>query len=194
MAEDTKGKAMVEDTRVKVVIEEQGGNHFRIIVQEEVSHCLGPSAGNGMQELAPLVLTADVGMCVRHAQRQESWEKSTRLHPITILVQESREFSHSPTLSAESHLVSWDTKDFISAYQAVKSSERYNFQGCKIPVSTAIRYDRIEEALGEMATPKDVRILELLKYGMPIYCDATAWVTKAPKKPPLCNILQERGW
>ena len=63
----------------------------------------------------------------------------------------------------------------------VKNSGKYNFEGCRIPVPTAIRYDRIREALGETATPKDLRVLSLLKYGMPIDCKASYGVRKPQK-------------
>ena len=57
----------------------------------------------------------------------------------------------------------------------------YNFEGCRIPVPTAIRYDRIRAALGDMATAKDLRIISLLRYGMPITCDTSYGVQKPQK-------------
>ena len=53
----------------------------------------------------------------------------------------------------------------------MKKSGKYNFEGCKIPIPTAIRYDRMEAALGNKVSPKEVRILNLLKYGMPVNCE-----------------------
>ena len=51
--------------------------------------------------------------------------------------------------SSCSGLVNWDTGDFIEAHLAVKASEKFNYEGCRIPIPTKIRYDRIKEALGE---------------------------------------------
>ena len=63
----------------------------------------------------------------------------------------------------------------------VKESGRYNFEGCRIPIPTAIRYDRIEAALGSDATPKERRVLNLLKYGMPVNCKPSFGVFKTQK-------------
>ena len=63
----------------------------------------------------------------------------------------------------------------------VKESGRYNFEGCRIPIPTAIRYDRIEAALGSDATSKERRVLNLLKYGMPINCKPSFGVLKTQK-------------
>ena len=64
----------------------------------------------------------------------------------------------------------WTAADFIRAHEAVKESGRFNFNGCRIPIPTPIRYDRIKEALGDVVTSKEQRVLSLLKYGMPIDC------------------------
>ena len=53
--------------------------------------------------------------------------------------------------------VSWTTEDFIEAHMAIKNSGRHNFEGCKIPVPTKIRFDRIEEALEGKLSPKEHR-------------------------------------
>ena len=63
----------------------------------------------------------------------------------------------------------------------VKESGRFNFEGCRIPIPTAIRYDRIEAALGSEATPKERRVLTLLEYGMPINCKPSFGVCKPQK-------------
>ena len=75
-------------------------------------------------------------------------------------------FSKGPILSS----FSWDTETYLKVHRLVRRSGKYNFEGCRIPVPTAIRFDRIEESLGSEATSKDLRILDLLKYGMPINC------------------------
>ena len=51
--------------------------------------------------------------------------------------------------------VSWTSADFIRAHEAVKESGRFNFEGCKIPIPTKIRYDRIREALEDKVSPKE---------------------------------------
>ena len=60
----------------------------------------------------------------------------------------------------------------------VKESGRHNFEGCRIPISTAIRYDRLKEALGDDVTPKEAMVLSLLEYGMPIGCTSTYGIKK----------------
>ena len=61
---------------------------------------------------------------------------------------------------------------------AVKGSGKFNFEGCRIPIPTAIRYDRIEAALGSNISPDDQRVISLLKYGMPIGCKTGFGVRK----------------
>ena len=73
--------------------------------------------------------------------------------------------------SSSSGVVKWDTGDFIEAHLAVKASGKFNFEGCRIPIPTKIRYDRIKEALGDKISPKDLRVLSLLQFGMPIDCN-----------------------
>ena len=68
--------------------------------------------------------------------------------------------------------VRWDTADFIAAHYEVRSSGKCNFEGCKIPIPTSIRYDRMREALGNHASPHEQKVLSLLEYGMPIDCKA----------------------
>ena len=63
----------------------------------------------------------------------------------------------------------------------VRGSGKYNFEGCKIPIPTAIKHEKIREALGNDATPKEERVLSLLKYGMPIDCKPTFGIKKVQK-------------
>ena len=62
----------------------------------------------------------------------------------------------------------WDTEDFIRAHVLIKESGKHNFEGCKLPLPTTIRYDRFEEALGDNISPKERRMLSLLRYRMPL--------------------------
>ena len=86
------------------------------------------------------------------------------------------------SLSSCSWGVRWTTADFINAHKLVKESGRYNFECCRIPIPTAIRYDRLKIALGDRATPKEVRVLSLLQFGMPIGCNSTYGIKKEQKK------------
>ena len=69
----------------------------------------------------------------------------------------------------------------MEAHTAIRKSGKYNFEGCRIPIPTAIRYDRIQAALGENVSPKEMRVLELVKYGMPLNCDLSFGVKKQQK-------------
>ena len=89
-----------------------------------------------------------------------------------------RRFSSSSSLAC---LVSWNTEDFINAHCAMIESGKFNFEGCKIPIPTKIRHDRIEAALGSSATPKEKQVLSLLKYRMPINCSQSFGVQKVQK-------------
>ena len=73
-------------------------------------------------------------------------------------------------LSANSQGTSWGTEDFIKVHKLVRESGKHNFEGCKIPIPTAIRHDRIRETLGGAASPKQMRMLSLLEFGLPINC------------------------
>ena len=79
-------------------------------------------------------------------------------------------------------------------------SGKYNFQGCKIPIPTAIRYDRICNALGEEVSPKEKKILQLLEFGMPLDCKHGFGVEKPQKNHQLAlsfknaiNAYLEKG-
>ena len=84
-------------------------------------------------------------------------------------------------LSSGSWGVRWSTKDFISAHKLVRESGKFNFEGCRIPIPTSIRYDRLRAALGEGIDPKEERVLSLLEFGMPINCEPGYGITKPQK-------------
>ena len=63
----------------------------------------------------------------------------------------------------------------------MRASGKHNFQGCRIPIPTNIRYDRIEAALGSEVGIKERRVLDLLRYGMPINCSPNFGVKKPQK-------------
>ena len=87
----------------------------------------------------------------------------------------------SSCLSSGSGDLHWSTQDFVEAHKKVRKSGKFNFEGCRIPIPTAIRYDRMEVALGKEVTPKDLRVLELLKYGMPINCKMNFGIIRQQK-------------
>ena len=64
----------------------------------------------------------------------------------------------------------WSTADYLKAHKEVVSSGKVNFEGPRIPIPTSIRYDRLQEALGKDISPKELRTLEMLEFGMPVGC------------------------
>ena len=60
----------------------------------------------------------------------------------------------------------------------IRASGMYNFEGCRIPVPTAIRFDRIRASLGDLATEKDLKMIKLLEFGMPVACDPGYGISK----------------
>ena len=100
-----------------------------------------------------------------------------------VVREESSAFSITRTVGhvAGSWGVNWGDAEFIEAHKAVKASKKFNFEGCRIPVPTKIRYDRIKEALGEEVSPKELRTLSLLEFGMPINCNSAYGINKKLK-------------
>ena len=87
--------------------------------------------------------------------------------------------SQIPVNSSSSR--SWDCNDFIDVHNMIRESGKFNFEGCKIPIPTAIRHDKIRLALGSEITPKEDRVLSLVEFGMPIGCSASYGVRKPQK-------------
>ena len=87
----------------------------------------------------------------------------------------------SAILSSDSWGEKWSTEDFIIAHNLVRLSGKCNFEGCRIPIPTSIRYDRLAFALGDDVTPKEQRVLSLLKFGMPIDCKSSFGCKKVQK-------------
>ena len=75
----------------------------------------------------------------------------------------------------------WSPSQCIEAHYKVVRSGVHNFLGCRIPIPTPIRYDRIRSALGNNISPKEQRVLELLKFGMPLDCSGRYGI-RAPQK------------
>lgn len=89
--------------------------------------------------------------------------------------------SKSTSVSSFSGSVRWSTHDFFEAHFAVSASGKHNYESCRIPIPTKIRYDRLREALGDKATPKECRVLTLLEFGMPIDCKSEYGIKKPQK-------------
>ena len=140
------------------------------------------SAGIGI--LVPVPLQKDATDCMSAilALKLVNRVNSIRLpcmKPLGAVIGGSRGGSSSSSSSSSSlscslsssGVVKWDTVNFIEAHLAVKASGKYNFEGCRIPIPTQIRYDRIKEALGDEISSKDLHVLSLLQFGMPVDCN-----------------------
>ena len=155
----------------------------------------GMFANNGIQVPAPMEIDARGGMFACHVLKQVRWGNLTSHLPTQAEVgQKSHGFSSrgSSCHSSSGKGVSWTTEDYIKAHHAVRQSGMFNFEGCKIPIPTAIRVDRIESALGSEATPKEQKVLSLLRYGMPLNCDPGFGVQK-PHKNHFSAISYEKA-
>ena len=100
------------------------------------------------------------------------------LRVMSFLSSEGSVISPDPGWSKQ---VSWELEDFLLAHSIIRASGKCNFEGCRIPVPTKIRHDRIREALGVEASPKELRVLDLLKFGMPINCNGAFGSRKVQK-------------
>lgn len=149
--------------------------------------CIPMCASNGTMAPALTVVVASGGIVVGPAMKPEKWENNIRPHrmdlPMLEVGRTSRVFSPSvtPSLSSFGGEANWTSDEYIKAHLAVVSSGKHNFEGCRIPIPTTIRYDRLRLALGEAASPKQARVLDLLEFGMPIDCSSHFGVTKKQK-------------
>ena len=155
-----------------------GVSSREITMEDPTQHTMW-YANNGTQVHAPLGTGAGESMYAGHAMRREKLEKSTSPHPVTVPPEPSRTTS-SPSTEFYGG-VEWSTEDFLTAHNSVVSSGRFNYEGCMIPIPTSIRYDRLEEALGNSITPKESKFIKLLKFGMPIGCKPGFGVSKIKK-------------
>ena len=108
----------------------------------------------GTAVLVLMGTSVDISIAAGHAQRQASMERLTRHRHTTSPPWVSRRGSTNSFSchSRSGREVSWTTEDYISAHIMVKVSGRYYFEGCRIPIPTAIRCARIEAALESDAT------------------------------------------
>ena len=148
--------------------------------QVKVSLFMVLSAGSGILGLVLMVIIVGAGTSVSHVPRQGSWESNISLRLMIVLgLEPGRSFStgEGPVISS----CGWMAEDFLRVHRLVRESGKFNFQGCRIPVPTAIRYDRIREALGSSVTGKHERVLCLLEFGMPLDCEVSFGVKKPQK-------------
>ena len=142
-------------------------------------------ATKGILVLVDMTIDAVNGMCAGRAQRETSLGSCTRRRctPVPRAIGRATRVP-STGASCDSGVnwgVCWDTDDFISTHKSVLASGKFNFQGCRIPIPTPIRHDRIRLALGEAASLKELRVLDLLEYGMPFDCSPSVGVLKRQK-------------
>ena len=143
-------------------------------------------AGSGIMALAHLVLDAGSPTFVGRVPRMGDMV-TTRLSTMEVTGTEGDQMNSVPSLGISAGAttfeggVSWTTQDFIVACNEVTMSGKPNFEECRIPVPTPIRYDRLEDALEGSVLPKERRVLELLKFGMPIDCREEFGIRKQQK-------------
>ena len=140
---------------------------------------------NGIMATVHLVKIVRDGMHVLRVVTLVSLEN--RIGLLLILIQEQGEIKAIEEPSSERGKsvfegdIKWSTKDYLNVHELVKNSGKYNYEGCRIPIPTIIRYDRMKDALGDDISDKDRKVLQLLKFGMPIYCQGDFGVQKQQK-------------
>ena len=77
--------------------------------------------------------------------------------------------------------VSWTAHNYIEAHKLVRNSGKFNYESCRIPIPTKVRFDEIRLALGSSVMPKEERVLSLLEFGMPVFCKASFGIRKPQK-------------
>ena len=159
-----------------------------VITGIEIEPCTPLFVGSGITIHAHMGTDVESYMSVGFVRNRVRWEKIIRPLPKpmgTLRLGRGRIMGFSGSsasrLSYGGWGVRWSTADFINAHKAVRESGKFNFESCRIPIPTIIRYDRIEEALDGEISPRVRRVLDLLKYGMPIDCDPRFGVCKRQK-------------
>ena len=144
--------------------------------------------GNGTMGLAHMGLTVRDGTAVGLAMTRESQVSSTRpqLMRIPAATQDLGMISMFssyclPSPQSSNGIFRWSTADFIFAHNAVVRSGRHNYLACRIPIPTAIRHDRLREALGSQVSSEELKVLSLIEYGIPIDCKENFGIQKVQK-------------
>ena len=144
-------------------------------------------ASSGIMALVHMGIGVTAGTVAGPVQRMGRLVRHTK-HPHIIMALQGQgkrkrvpNIRQSDILSSDSWGEKWSTEDFIIAHNLVRLSGKCNFEGCRIPIPTSIRYDRLAFALGDDVTPKEQRVLSLLKFGMPIDCKSSFGCKKVQK-------------
>ena len=150
--------------------------------------CIPMYVSSGIMDLAPTEIGVRKCMPAGHVQKLGKWVSLIRHLRMKAPIQEVGKIisvpsnrSIPPCLSSFSQGKNWSPGDFIKVHKEVRESGLYNLQGCRIPIPTLIRHDRIREALGEDISQKEERTLSLLEFGMPIGCKDNFGVQKKQK-------------
>ena len=153
-----------------------------------ISLCIPTFAGSGIMVFVLMGTDVKGGTSVGPVQKQAKWASLTRHpHMATEMLEEDLAMIRIPDRGDYSQASGgtggfrWTTNNFIDAHKQVRSSGKYNFEACRIPVPTLIRYDRMRMALGDNISPKEARVLNLLKFGMPINCKSNYGIRKQQK-------------
>ena len=96
--------------------------------------------------IVPLARDARNGIAVELVPRTVSGGSPIRLQPIKVRFPGTKAISgFSPRCDQELGEVgfTWSPKQHIEAHNKVTSSGVHNYLGCRIPIPTPIRYDRI---------------------------------------------------
>ena len=159
-----------------------------VVMQGKVRACMVLFVGNITTLRVLMGVVVSAGIYVRPVLRQESSGSSTKLHPMKGLVPGQQLGSRVPSTCispnqtrVNSSSRSWDFNDYIYVHKMIRNSGKFNFEGCRIPIPTDIRHDKIRLALGNNITPKEERVLNLLEFGMPIGCNTSYGVRKPQK-------------
>ena len=153
-------------------------------MQAEVSHCMVQCVGSGISAPVLMGMTASAGIFASPAPTQVRWASNTKhLHmsrvPDTHQGTAFSICSASPPTSDKE--VSWTAYNYIEAHKLVRNSGKFNYESCRIPIPTKVRFDEIRLALGSSVMPKEERVLSLLEFGMPVFCKASFGIRKPQK-------------
>ena len=158
-----------------VTLEEEG----LFPIPTEISLCMLWCVGSGIMVRAHMGITVENGISAGLALKEVNPVNSTEPHPTRMpLAVISVGNSSYPS---DNGVFKWELTDFIKAHETVRASGRFNFEECRIPIPTAVRYDRIREFLGGDASPKELRVISMLRYGMPINCNPAFGFRKLQK-------------
>ena len=153
-------------------------------MQAEVSHCMVQCVGSGISAPVRMGMTASAGIFARPVPTQVRWVSSTKpphMSPVPDPHQGTVFSICSSIPPTSDQEVSWTAYNYIEAHKLVRNSGKFNYESCRIPIPTKVRFDEIRQALGSSVTPKEERALRMLEFDMPIFCKASFGVRKPQK-------------